>query len=65
MSYFDKILINVDYYYHQGSTIDTWITNLNIEGINHIWTWGAGKMAPLRDFAKYLKNGLADLHETL
>ena len=29
--------------------------------VNPIWTGG---MAPLRVFAKYLKNGLADLHET-
>ena len=26
---------------------------------------GGGKMAPLKVFAEYLKNGLADLHETL
>ena len=30
---------------------------------NPIWT--GGKMAPLRVFAKYLQNGLANLHETL
>ena len=31
---------------------------------NPIWTGGGGgKMAPLRVFAKYLKNGSADLHE--
>ena len=29
-----------------------------------IWTGGRAKW-PLRDFAKYLKNGLANLHETL
>ena len=34
--------------------------------INPIWTWGGGEQnAPLRVFAKYLKNGLANLHETL
>ena len=31
---------------------------------NLIWTGGT-KMAPLRVFAKYLKNGLANLYETL
>ena len=33
---------------------------------NPIWTGGGGgKMAPMRVFAKYLKHGLADLHQTL
>ena len=33
--------------------------------LNPIWAGGGGgKMAPLRVFAKYLKNDLADLHET-
>ena len=31
--------------------------------VNPIWT-GGGAKGPLRVFAKYLKNGLADLHET-
>ena len=32
---------------------------------NPIWAGGGGQNAPLRVFAKYLKNGLVDLHETL
>ena len=34
--------------------------------LNPIWTGGGGsKMDPLKIFAKYLKNDLVDLHETL
>ena len=33
--------------------------------VNPILTGGGGKMVPLRAFAKYLKNGLTDLHEAL
>ena len=38
----------------------------NYETVNPIWTGGGGggKMAPLRVFAKYLSNGLTDLHQT-
>ena len=32
---------------------------------NPIWTGGGGQNGPPEGFAKYLKNGLADLHETL
>ena len=34
--------------------------------LNPIWTGGGeGAKWPLKVFAKYLRNGLADLHETL
>ena len=33
--------------------------------LNSLTLFGLWGMAPLRVFAKYLKNGLADLHETL
>ena len=38
--------------------------NSKIFNFNHIWTGRGGKNGPLRAFAKYLKNGLANLHET-
>ena len=33
--------------------------------VNPVWTGGGGGKMTLRVFAKYLKNDLADLHETL
>ena len=35
------------------------------EGLTLFSMGGGGKMAPLRIFAKYLRNALVDLHETL
>ena len=42
-----------------GTTIPYECAHLTLFGL------GCVKMAPLRVFAKYLKNGLANLHETL
>ena len=33
--------------------------------VHPIWTGGGGQNGPLRDFAEYLKNGLANRYETL
>ena len=33
MSHFDKTVVNIGYYYHQGPQMDTWMKNLNILGI--------------------------------
>ena len=46
--------------YTSQSKAIKWISVLTRFGLG-----GEGKMAPLRVFAKYLKNSLANLHETL